>query len=106
MQRPPPYEVVKKLSVQASTRRELLRWVDNYLSVKEQRTHVRGVLSYWDRRASSVCQGSVLGPLSLLIYENDSPEGLESYLKMLADNAKILEEVRSVQVCLTAYKGT
>lgn len=40
-------------------------------------------------------QVSVLGPSLLLIYVNNLPELLNSYLKIFADDAKIVREVKN-----------
>lgn len=50
--------------------------------------------------ARGVPQGSVLRPLLFLIYVNDMPEGLDSHLKVFADDATIMREERNDEDCI------
>ena len=40
-------------------------------------------------------QGSMLGPLIFLIYENDLPDGIMSNIYMYADDTKLYREIKS-----------
>ena len=48
---------------------------------------------------SGVPQGSVLGPIMFLIYINDMPMEVNSYMNMFADDAKIMRRIRNVEDC-------
>ncbi len=68
----------------------MLQWIRDYLSNRKQRVTVRGEASEWRDVTSGVPQGSVLGPIMFLVYVNDLPEGIDSFLSMFADDAKIM----------------
>lgn len=58
-------------------------------------THIRWAFSEQVGITSGMLQDSVLGPLLLLIYVNELPEGLNLYLNMFADDSKFMREVRN-----------
>ena len=59
------------------------------------RTVIRDTKSEWRKVTSGVPQGSVLALLMFLIYVNDLPEGLSSYINLFADDVKLLRKVNS-----------
>ena len=52
-----------------------------------------GQCSNWLSVLAGVPQGSILGPLLFLIYINDLPDGLESSVKLFADNISMFSNV-------------
>ena len=77
----------------------LLTWMGDYLSDREMRTVVRNRSSTWLRVTSGVPQGSVLGPVMFGIYVNDLGEGVESYINLFADDAKLMRKVETEEDC-------
>ncbi len=77
----------------------LAEWMENYLRGREMRTIVRGMKSEWKMVSSGVPQGSVLGPIMFLLYVNDMPIGINSYMNMFADDAKIMRKVKNLEDC-------
>jgi hypothetical protein len=79
----------------------LLSWLDNYLSGRQQRVTLRGKYSDWMPVISGVPQGSILGPLLFLLYINDMPASCKnSSVALFADDAKCSRNIRSHGDCL------
>ena len=67
-----------------------IRWFLSYLSGRTQRCDVNGKLSTARKLRYGVPQGSILGPLLLLIYINDLPNCLQATApRMFADDTNI-----------------
>ena len=64
----------------------LLKLLESFLSNRLQRVVLNGQCSNWKSISAGVPQGSILGPLFFLIYINDLPDGLQSDVKMFADD--------------------
>ena len=65
---------------------KLLEFFRDYLSDRQQRVALKGVLSSWITIKAGVPQGSILGPILFLIYTNDMPEEITCIIKMFADD--------------------
>ena len=70
-------------------RGKILNWIKEFLSSREQRVRVNGSQSSWKDGTSGIPQGSVLGPVLLLIFINDLPDVIEVLIKLFADDAMI-----------------
>ena len=88
-----------KLKNVGGIRGRLEEWMKDYLTGREMRTVVKGVKSEWKRVTSGVPQGSVLGPIMFMIYVNDMPIGVHSYMNMFADDAKVMRRIRNEEDC-------
>jgi len=71
----------------------LLALFKNYLSDRTQRVVINGQSSVPGFIKGGVPQGSVLGPLLFLIYINDITEGIESNVKLFADDTSLFIDV-------------
>ncbi len=64
-------------------------WIKNCISNRKQRIVINGTASDWASVTSGVLQGSVLGPVLLIIYINDVDVGLNSFVSKFANDTKI-----------------
>ena len=68
----------------------LLSLLKSFLNNRFQRVVLNCQCSNWSSVLAGVRQGSILGPLLFLIYINDLPDGLESSVKLFADDTSLL----------------
>ena len=73
-----------------------LQLIKSFLHNRCQRVVLNGESSSWLSIRAGVPQGSVLGPLFFLIYINDLPEGLNSEVKLFADDTSLFSIVNCV----------
>ena len=62
----------------------------------QQRVLLIGRTSKWANILAGVPQGSVLGPLLILIYINDLPDGLKSISKIFADDMSLHSKINNI----------
>ena len=67
-----------------------LKWIDSFYCDGQQRMVVNGVKSDWAPILSDVPQGTFLGPSLFLLYTNDITTGIDSELRLFADNSVLL----------------
>ena len=95
-----PHErLLWKLETIGGLKGTIKNWMADYLKGREMRTVVRDEKSEWRKVTSGVPQGSVLAPVMFLIYVNDMPEAVSSYISLFADDAKLLRKISNQKDC-------
>ena len=68
--------LVNKLETQFGISNNELKWFKSYITNREQVCAINGDLSSPQKITCGIPQGTILGPLSFLLYINDLPENL------------------------------
>ena len=74
----------------------IINWIEQWLNDRRQRVVVDGEVFCWKPVLSGVPQGSVLGPILLLVYINDLEEGVTGTILKFADDTKLFRKVKEI----------
>lgn len=74
---------------------ETTKWIQSFLTNREQRVVLGKTSSNWTSVTSGVPQGSVLGPLLFIIYINDLTKLISNKAELYADDSKLIRTVES-----------
>ena len=75
------------------------RWIQSFLTGRSQSVVVEGQKSQSVDVESGVPQGSVLGPSLFLFYINDIPTGIDSTVRLFADDTVVYLTISSDKDC-------
>ena len=77
----------------------LLKWIENWLTNRQQRVVLNGSYSEWSKVESGVPQGSVLEPLAFVIFINDLDDCIKqlTIVNKFADDTKLGHRIESDQ---------
>jgi len=76
-------------------RGNILAWIRNFLSNRSQQVLGEGVKSSPAPNTSGVSQGSLLGPLLILVYNNDMPARVKFTTRLFADDSLLYRKIKS-----------
>ena len=68
-------------------------WIRSFLKDRSQKVRVDDAYSSFAKIKSGIPQGSVLGPILIIIFNNDMPDIIESTCQLFADDAKVFCKV-------------
>ena len=74
----------------------IINWIELWLNDMRQRVVVDEEVSSWKPVLSGVPQGSVLGPILLLVYINDLEEVVTCKILKFADDTKLFRKVKVI----------
>ena len=74
----------------------IINWIEQWLTGRRQRVVADGEVSSWKTVLSGVPQGSLLGPILLLVYINDLEEGVTGKILKFADDTKLFRKVNDI----------
>ena len=73
----------------------LCRWIESWLTEREQRVVVNGKVSEWGSVGSGVAKVSVLGPTAFLVHISDLDIEVKNDILKFADDTKLFAAIRS-----------
>ena len=99
-----PHELLKSKLHGHGVRKNVLNWIDSFLSDRQQCVVVNGSKSGNEPVASGVPQGTVLGPILFLIHINDISENVSSEIRLFADDCVCYRDITSEEDCQALQK--
>ena len=75
----------------------MIEWIKNFLTNRNQKVVINGTSSEIELVKSGIPQGSVLGPTLFIIFINDLPDEIKTYIKIFADDTKIFNAIKTSQ---------
>ena len=70
--------------------------IEQWPNYKRQRVVIDREVSSWKSVLSGVPQGSVLGPILVLVYINDLEEGVTGKILKVADDTKLFRQTKEI----------
>ena len=74
----------------------IVNWIEQWLTDRGQMIAVDGEVSSWKSVFNGVPQGSVLGPILLLVHINDLEEGVTGKILTFADYSNLFRKIKEM----------
>ena len=84
---------MEHLGIQSNT----YSWIQTWLTNRTQKVVVEGETSSSLKVLSGIPQGTVLGPLMFLLYINDISAGINSSIRLFADDCVLYRVIKSTE---------
>ena len=94
-----PHELLKSKLYSLGVSKQVLRWIDDFLSDRKQALVVNGTRSPFGDVVSGVPQGSVLGPILFFAHINDIVNAATSNLRLFADDCVCYRVIENASDC-------
>ena len=91
----PHKRLIKKKLENYGKTKQLLKWINDFLSNRQQRVVIKESYSSWTEITSGCPKGSILGPVLFLVFINELPEVIKGLMKIFADDIKIYYPIES-----------
>ena len=90
----PHCRLIKKLEAYGF-KGELIRWLNDFLTNRDQKVIINGISSETKGVTSRIPHGSVLGPKLFVIYINNLPDSIKTYVKIFAVDTKTFNVIQT-----------
>ena len=95
----------KKKNKKKKKKKKTLIWTDSFLCNRKQRVVVNGAKSQWAPVFSGVPHATVLGPRLFSLYINDIMVGIESEIRLFADDCICYRQIDNTEDTSKLKKG-
>ena len=80
-----------------------MEWFSSYLENRNQRVCLGGIASAWLSVFSGVPQGSILGPILILIFINDIVKYIRTNIRLFADDTILYKVVHNTDLAAAEF---
>ena len=99
-----PHDLLKSKRHRYGVPKNMMNWIDSFLSNRQQCVVVNGCKSEESVVVSGVPQGTVLGPILFLIHINDIADNVTSEIRLFADDCDCYREINNSNDCTELQK--
>ena len=94
-----PHDLLKSKLHRYGVPKNMMNWIDSFLSNRQQCVVVNGCKSEESVVVSGIPQGTVLGPIIFLIHISDIADNVTSEIRLFADDCVCYREINNSNDC-------